>query len=146
MARDQETALEHSADNACKGAGWMSHPSLTSKAEATLLLKKWHEEQTPLYMVLSAGDPPTSCRLNMPGQITEVAPSLIVTHARGHAEGFLKCSWSDITSFEYLELREDAEKLAGYPGAPDFMRNRSILAIHASPDLLIRLVDLTLPS
>lgn len=122
----------------------MAHLGSTSKEEAHLLLSKWYEEQTPLYMVLSAGLPPTSFRLNMPGLITEVAPSLIISHARGKAGGFLKCSWCDIEAFEYLEMREDAERLAAYPGAPQFMRNRSILAISAKQDLLIKLVDLTL--
>lgn len=123
----------------------MSHSGPTSEEEAHLLLSKWYEEQTPLYMVLAAGNPPTSCRLNMPGLITELEPSLMISHARGNADGFLKCSWSDIESFEYLEFREDAERLAAYPGAAEFMRHRSILAIHAKQDLLIRLVDLTLP-
>ena len=123
----------------------MSHPGTTSKDEAHLLLSKWYEEQTPLYMVFSAGIPPTSCRLNMPGVIAELEPSLTISHARGNAEGFFKCSWSDIESFEYLEMREDAERLTAYPGAAEFMRNRSILAINAKQDLLIKLVDLTLP-
>lgn len=123
----------------------MSHSGSMSKEEAHLLLSKWYEEQTALYMVLSAGIPPTSCRLNMPGRITELEPSLMISHPRGKADGFLKCSWSDIESFEYLEFREDAQRLAAYPGAPEFMRNRSVLAMSARQHLLIRLVDLTLP-
>lgn len=117
----------------------------TSNEEAHLLLNKWYGEQTSLYMVLSVGRPPMSCRLNMPGLIAELAPDLVIRHARGSADGFLKCAWTDIESFAYMELREDAERLAGYPGAPEFMRNRSILAIRAKQELLIRLVDLSLP-
>ena len=122
----------------------MSHLGSTTKEDAHLLLRKWHEEQTSLYMVLSAGLPPTSFRLNMPGLITELEPSLIVSHAHGRAGGFLKCAWNDIVAFEYSEMREEAEKLVAYPGAPQFMRYRSTLAIVAKQDLLIRLVDLTL--
>jgi hypothetical protein len=122
----------------------MPHSGLVCNEEAHLLLGKWMEEQTALYMVLSVGVPPTSLRLNMPAVISELTPSLTIRHARGPAEGFLKCAWPDVLSFEYLEMRAEADKLSAYPGAPEFMRNRSILAIRARQDLLIRLVDLTL--
>ena len=115
-----------------------------SKEEAHLLLTKWYEEKSPLYMVLRAANFPTT-HTNMPGVITQLEPDLIISHTRGSSDGFLKCSWTDIESFEYSEMREDVDRLAGRPGAAEFMRNRSILAINAKGGLLIRLVDLTLP-
>ena len=70
--------------------------------------------------------------------------SLVISHSRGKGDGYLKCFWSDILAFEYFEMRQDAERIAAYRGGPEFMRNRSILAIHVKQDLLIRLVDLSL--
>lgn len=110
--------------------------------EVTLYLTRWLEERTLLnvsFCVLG-----THAQSGFGGHVTALSDNKITfSHPDGASTAYLTCLWDDVSRIEYVELREAAERLREFPGAADFMRERSNMLLLLKGQGAIVLTDLS---